>query len=220
MSQPFDVGGYMFTMKTNLGLLLITFSAATAWSGPNEPHACCAVAPAAGAATASNTLPGESLYHLEASWTNQRGEPVTLADFAGEPVVITMLFSHCAYACPRTLVDLKNVRAALPAAMRERVRFVIVSIDPARDTPERLRAWATEQQLDVNWTLLQGDADAVRELSVVLEIPFIPQVDGSFGHANRIVLLDHAGVVVTSIEGLGAAPQPIVDAVGRLSRDL
>lgn len=173
--------------------------------------ACCA-------SGAPASLPDESTYNLTATWQNQMGEPVTLADFAGQPVIITMVFTHCAYACPRIIADLQAIRAALPGDARDDVRFVLASFDTARDTPERLHSWAAEQKLGAGWTLLHGDADAVRALSVVLDIPFVPQPDGSFGHGNRIVLLNDRGVAVTALAGLGADPAPIVAAAASLSR--
>jgi protein SCO1/2 len=178
--------------------------------------ACCAAAKVEPASVATTPLPGDSLYQLAATWHDQDGRAVTLADFAGTPVVVTMVFTHCAYACPRIVADLKIIRAALPADLRNVVRFVLASFDTARDTPARLHEWAAEQQLGAGWTLLHGDTDAVRELSVLLDIPFVPQVDGSFGHGNRIVLLDARGVPVEAVEGLGAAPGPIVNAATRL----
>lgn len=178
--------------------------------------ACCTVAQPAGVPASREELPGESLYHLGATWLNQDGATTTLADFAGKPVIVTMVFTHCAYACPRIVADLKAIESALPASRRADVRFVLASFDTARDTPERLRAWATEQNLGANWTLLHGDANAVRELSVALNIPFAAQPDGGFGHGNRIVLLDTKGVALTALEGLGAEIGPLVQAVARL----
>jgi protein SCO1/2 len=168
-------------------------------------------------ADAPAALPGDSLYHLDAAWQDQEGRDVVLADLAGQPVIITMIFTHCAYACPRIVADVQAVRAALPQDVRDQVRVVLVSFDTVRDTPARLQAWAEEQRLDRAWTLLHGDADAVRELSVLLDIPYVPQVDGSFGHGNRIVLLNAKGVAVAAVDGLGAAPKPIVDAAVQLA---
>jgi protein SCO1 len=178
---------------------------------------CCMEPPAAGA-TGTAMVPDESIYQLNAPWQNQDGAPVKLADFAGTPVIVTMVFSHCTYACPRIVADLQSIRAALPEDVRDHVRFVLASFDTVRDTPARLHEWAAEHQLGAGWTLLHGGKDAVRELSVLLDIPFVPQPDGSFGHGNRIVLLDAHGVIVTSVEGLGAAPAAIVDGATALAR--
>lgn len=180
--------------------------------------ACCCAAETTASPAAAAALPDESLYHLGATWQDQDGRAVTLADFAGEPVVVTMVFTHCAYACPRIVADLKALRAALPAEVRDRVRLVLASFDTARDTPARLHEWAATQELGAGWTLLHGDADAVRELSVLLDIAYVQQTDGSFGHGNRIVLLDGRGVPVSALDGLGAAPAPLLAAAATLAQ--
>jgi protein SCO1/2 len=200
-------------MKSFHAFTLALTAAATLTISSSAEDSCCRAAATPAAAAA---LPDESLYHLAATWQDQDGKSVTLADFAGAPVVITMMFTHCAYACPRIVADLKNLRAALPAGVRDQARFVLASFDTARDTPARLHAWAASQELGDGWTLLHGDTAAVRELSVLLDIPFVPQPDGSFGHGNRLVLLDAGGVAVAAVEGLGAQPGPIVSAVTAL----
>ena len=47
-------------------------------------------------------------------------------------------FTHCPDVCPTTLARLAGVQRRLPEAIRPRVRFMLVSVDPMRDTPERL----------------------------------------------------------------------------------
>lgn len=174
---------------------------------------CCHSAPAAAPAP---ELAESSIYHQPGDWVDQDNTPRRLADFAGAPVLISMVFTHCGYACPRTVEDIREVREALPPGVRERVRIVLASFDVARDTPERLRAWADLHGFDAGWTLLHGDEAAVRELAVLLDISFQAQPDGSFAHANRILLLDTGGVPVAAIDGLGASPGPIVEAARRL----
>lgn len=200
-------------MNTRTVLIPLLFAVAASLSA-EEP--CCCAAKVATTSAAPAALPDTSLYQLGARWQNQDGADVALADLAGAPVIITMVFSHCAYACPRIVADLKAIRAALPAATRDHVRFVLASFDSTRDTPARLHEWAAEQNLGAGWTLLHGDENAVRELSVLLDIPYVPQPDGSFAHGNRIVLLDRHGVAVTAIEGLGAPSAPLVEAVAAL----
>ncbi len=174
---------------------------------------CC---PSTPAAAPDCVLPGASVYHQEGAWVDQDNSPRTLADFAGSPVLISMVFTHCGYACPRTVEDIREVRAALPPGIRERVRIVLASFDVARDTPERLREWAEIHDFDAGWTLLHGDETTVRELAVLLDIAYQAQPDGSFAHANRILMLDTNGVPVAAVDGLGASPAPIVEAAARL----
>jgi protein SCO1/2 len=178
----------------------------------------CCPAPVA-PAEESGGPPDASLYHLDATWHDQDGVAVKLADLSGSPVIMTMVFTNCAFACPRIVADLRAIQDALPADVRAKARFVLASFDTARDTPERLREWAAENRFGPEWTLLHGDADAVRELSVLLDIAYLPQPDGSFAHGNRIVLLDARGVPAAAVEGLGAKPDTIAHATTALVRN-
>jgi protein SCO1/2 len=69
------------------------------------------------------------------------GKTRTLADFKGKVTVVFFGYTHCPDVCPTTLADFAHVRRELgPRA--ERVRFVFVTVDPARDTPADVMRYA------------------------------------------------------------------------------
>lgn len=168
---------------------------------------CCAAAPESASARgleASGTLTGESIYALKSQWKDQTGRRLQLGDLAGRPRVLAMVFTHCEYACPRILAELRELEAALAAAPEDGPGFVLVSFDSARDDPATLAAYAEAQGLDPRrWTLLHGDAASVRELSVVLDVAYRADADGGFSHASVISVLDAAGRLVHEKRGLG-----------------
>jgi protein SCO1/2 len=69
--------------------------------------------------------------------TDQHGEPFCLADRRGAPLLLFFGFVHCPQACPATLSGWSRVRSLL-GERGERVCFAFVTVDPRRDTPERL----------------------------------------------------------------------------------
>ncbi len=159
-------------------------------------------------------LPGTSIYQLDSSWTDQAGRPTRLADLRGHPVVMAMVFTHCRYACPRMVGQMKRVEASLRAAERAKVRFVLVSLDPARDTPPVLAAFARRSKLDLaRWTLLRGDAGAVRELSVALGVRYKYGESGDIAHANLLTVTDADGTITHQLEGLGGEVDSVVGAL-------
>jgi len=102
------------------------------------------------------------------------------------------------------LGELKAMEAALSPDEREGVGFVLVSIDPRRDTPERLREFAASTRLDpARWTLLTGDEEGVRELAALLGIRYRPEGETEFSHSNAYLVLDAEGRVVHRHDGLG-----------------
>ena len=85
-----------------------------------------------------------------------------------------------------------------------------------RDTPDRLAAFAKERKLDPSrWTLLNGDADAVRDLAVALDFKY-QQVEKDFAHSNLIAVLDQNGKPVHRLETLDGDIAPVVAAVRKL----
>ena len=68
--------------------------------------------------------------------------PLTEADLRGQAVLLLFGFTSCPDICPTSLARLAAVRDGLPEPLAERVRIVFVSVDPARDTPQRLQAYA------------------------------------------------------------------------------
>lgn len=172
-----------------------------------DPHAGHAAPPPPAAEISSH-----SVYHLPSEWLDQEGARRTLGSLGGRVQVVAMAYTSCAYACPRLLLDMKRIEGELgPDAD---VGFVLVSIDPARDTPARLAEYATGARLDpARWTLLTGDDDAVLELAAVLGVQYREAAPGEFVHSNLLTVLDADGTPVHRQEGLGADPAATLRAI-------
>jgi protein SCO1/2 len=87
--------------------------------------------------------------------TDQHGAPFTLADLHGKVVVIFPFLTDCHEICPLTTAAFLQMQAAIDAAsLADRVALVEITVDPGRDTPERLAAYA--KLASANWTMLTG----------------------------------------------------------------
>ncbi|HEY1025264.1 MAG TPA: SCO family protein [Sphingobacteriaceae bacterium] len=159
---------------------------------------------------------GESLYQLEGEWHSQNGDTLQLAELNGKIPVVSMIFTRCGFACPRIVADIKNIEKQIPAEKKDSVVFVLVSFDSERDNPDKLKEFATEMKLDDKWILLHGGEQEVRELSMLLNVKYKKQPDGSFAHSNGITLLDANGAIAAHVEGLGTDPEPIVSKMKEL----
>jgi protein SCO1 len=157
---------------------------------------------------------GFSIYHATSTWTDQNGQRRPLDSLAGRFQVVAMVYTSCGDACPRMLLDMKRIEGELPAELRDRVGFVIVTLDPERDTPERLAEYARGARLDdARWTLLHGDPGDILELAALLGVQYRAMGDGDFLHSNLLTVLDPAGQVVHRQVGLGADPGPSLQAI-------
>ncbi len=152
-----------------------------------------------------------SLYVLRSKWTNQNGDRISLSDLGGKIRVVAMFYSRCPYACPMTINDMKKIEASIPSDLREQVGFVLVSFDPAQDTPQTLREMADSLGLDGGrWTLLTGSTRDDRTLAALLGVEFEKKADGTFMHSTQITVLNSTGGIVYKHFGLN---QPIDDVV-------
>ncbi|HSM07225.1 MAG TPA: SCO family protein [Longimicrobiales bacterium] len=164
-----------------------------------------------GRAAAPQAPSGRSVYVLPGEWRDQSGASLTLAALAGRPRVVAFVYTSCAHACPRIVARMKQIETQ---AARSGIGLVLVSIDPERDTPERLARYAESMRMDPErWTLLNGPDHRILELSVLLDVPWFATGDGEFGHANVLTLLDRDGVVRARVEGLESELTPILDAL-------
>ena len=127
---------------------------------------------------------------------------------------MALFFTHCEFACPILVHDLHRIEAALPPGARDNVDFLLVSIDPARDTPARLRQFRSEKSLgNRHWTLLTGSEDDVRELAALLGVSYQRDARGQYAHSNLITLLGPGGEIITQLQGLN---QSIDDFITRI----
>jgi len=189
-----------------LAATLLAFGALASGCRPSADDASAGDAAARDTAAPAAAAPaaGYSLYDLPSVWRDQRGDTLRLPALAGKVRVLAMVYTSCQATCPLIVADLKRVERSLPADRRSDVGFVLVSLDPARDTPGRLAEWAEQTQLDpARWTLLSGDDEAVRELAATLDVRYQAQPDGELAHTNALTVLDATGAVAHRQLGLG-----------------
>ena len=75
------------------------------------------------------------------SLVDQDGQPFRREDFEGWWTLVFFGFTHCPDVCPSTLYDLQQVNAALGEDNGAPHRVLFVSVDPERDTPERIKEY-------------------------------------------------------------------------------
>ncbi len=130
---------------------------------------------------------------------------------------MAMVYTSCAFACPRTLADLQRIEKGLTRFATEDFRIVLVSIDPVRDTPAQLAKFTAEHDLDQNrWTLLTAPEETTQELAAVLNVKYRKALNGEFAHSNLITVLNAQGEIVHQQQGLGAAPEETITVMKSL----
>lgn len=167
------------------------------------------LAPMSAYSAAPPALPGDSVYQLPATLTDASGRTIAWKELRGTPRVATMFYTSCKYICPLVVDSLRAVERKLTPAERAQIGFVLISMDPARDTPEALSQVVAERKLDTaRWTLLQPRAEDLRGIAGLLGIRYRSLADGEFNHSTALVLLDAEGRVLARSEQLGADGDP------------
>lgn len=136
------------------------------------------------------------------SLTDQRGNGVKLADLRGKAVALTFLYTSCPDVCPVVTGLFGEAYDKLGDA-RRKAAFVAVSVDPERDTPERVGQYLEAQRLQDKLLFLTGgraEMEAVWAAYMVVVIKEKPQPgpDGKDGfyyvtHSNLVHLIDAEG---------------------------
>ena len=128
------------------------------------------------------------------SLTEASGRAVSRQDLAGGPWVADLVFTSCSGICP-TMTSAMS-RLVANSADLPQVRFVSISVDPERDTPETLTAYAERFKADrKRWLFLTGEQAAIRSLATEgLKLPLADgdpaQGEDPILHSQRFVLID------------------------------
>jgi protein SCO1/2 len=122
------------------------------------------------------------------------GAPRTQADFAGKVVVVTFGFTRCPDVCPTSLAALAAAVGAL-GEDRKRVRGVLITVDPERDTPALLAKYVTA--FEPTFLGLTGDPAATRRAARAFKVFYqkVPtsKEDYTMDHSTGYYVIDRKG---------------------------
>ncbi len=158
-------------------------------------------------AASGETLPDDSVYHLDGTWQDQNGTSLRLPDLSGRPRLLSFVYTYCEHTCPTIVARLKDTVSELGDQAPAGLQITLVSLDPERDTPQRMNAWMTERGLDPRqWRMLHGSPDDVRGFAAMIGVRYRPMGDSDIAHSNMITVLDHDGVIRYQSQGLNDDP--------------
>jgi protein SCO1/2 len=161
-----------------------------------------------------------SIYQVGSVWTTATEQPLRLGHLQGKVQVLAMVYTTCESACPIIVSLMQLLEASLPPELRPDVGFVLVTFDPARDTPPVLSAYSARMGLDPSsWLLLCGPPEDVLELATLLGIKYKRDQSGGFIHSNVITMLNRAGEIVHRHEGLQQDMASTLEAIRRAAQD-
>jgi protein SCO1/2 len=131
---------------------------------------------------------------------DQDGRPFAFGSLRGREVAAFFGYTHCPDVCPTVLATLALVQRRLPPGARFQVVFV--TVDPARDSPARVKRFV--EAFDPRFIGVTGDPAALAPLYRSFKIwsAKVPNPDGAgylLAHESGIALLDARGAVRTTL---------------------
>lgn len=161
----------------------------------------------------------DSIFNINDVWTSSEGKPVQLSQLNGKPTVIAMVYTSCQYVCPMIVSDMQRIEKSLSKAENSKVNYAVFSFDPERDTPAKLKEFASAHKISPdNWTLATSNATSVRKLAVVLGIKYKKDKSGDFDHDAVIAILDSDGVIKYQQNSVGKNMDEATAALKKLMR--
>lgn len=152
-----------------------------------------------------------------------KGNSVSLADLRGKVVVLHFIYASCPDVCPLHAEKIAEIQEMVNITpMKDRVEFITVTTDPARDGPEVLEGYGQAHGLDpVNWTFLTSGPskpeDTTRKLAEQFGHSFTKSDDGFQTHSVVTHLIDQNGEWVANFHGLGFEPTNLVMFINGLT---
>jgi protein SCO1/2 len=147
---------------------------------------------------------------------DQDRRPVALSDLRGKLVVLDFVFTHCPGPCPILTGAHVELQRSLAPELRARTRLVSISLDPERDTPEVLRAWALARGADLSdWSFLTGPEDEVRAVVESYGVGTTRGPQGELEHLVATFLIDAEGRIAERWIGLEHEPAELARALAR-----
>ncbi len=129
------------------------------------------------------------------SLTERNGSAVGLAQLRGKIWIADFIYTTCPDTCPLQTAMMAKLQGQY--AGNSEIRFVSFTVDPERDTPQALTAYADKYQADVaRWYFLTGQRDRITRLIqqgfhlAVATVPMEAEPNGMIPHSPRFVLVD------------------------------
>lgn len=135
-------------------------------------------------------------------FTRTDGSTVSLADYTGKPLLISLIFTSCHHVCPITTKRLAEAVGAAREVMEEGAfNVVTIGFDTPKDTPDAMRMFATQQSVhDSHWDFLSADAATIERLTTELGFIYYRSPRG-FDHITQVSVIERGGTVYRQVYG-------------------
>ena len=110
--------------------------------------------------------------------------------------ILFLGFASCPDMCPMTMKKMAMADSNLPEEISSKVNFRMISVDPDRDTPEKMQEYASA--FNPNFSGITGDIEVIYKLATDLTLPFVPVIGSDvtnydMDHSMNLAVIDPNG---------------------------
>ena len=150
---------------------------------------------------------------------NQDVQPVSLQDYTGRVVVMDFIYTSCTTTCPLLTATFKALQDGLGDALGKDVVLMSITVDPANDRPDVLKAFGEKWGADFDgWVFLTGDPVAIDSVAAQYAV-YVERTGSGIAHTETILMIDGHGQIRSAF-GLRADPDAILDKIYQLIHGL
>jgi protein SCO1/2 len=140
----------------------------------------------------------------------------------GKVVAINFIFTHCTTICPPLAATFGKLRKLLGDRAGRDVHLISISVDPANDTPARLKAWSEKFGPGPGWTLVTGTREDMTRLLKALgaytasvnDHPPLVLIGNGRGQWTRAYGLAPPAKLIVAIDEMAALKAPAEEKEG------
>ncbi len=141
--------------------------------------------------------------------TDQNGKPVSLAQFHGEPVVITFMYTHCPDECPANANKLHTAMQML-GNQSHNVGILVVSTDPKGDTLATATSFTDKHDMQNYWHYLIGSQQQLSPVWSAYNM-YASDTNGVVQHSIGVYIIDKQGRERAYLDNTFTASQVATD---------
>lgn len=136
------------------------------------------------------------------TFLDRSGRKVRLSDYRGKPLIISLIYTQCPFACATTTRNLSALKLSRDALGADSFGVLTIGFDTANDTPEAMDDFAKRMDVSLpGWEFVSADPETIRKLSKDLGFVFFPSPEGGFDHITQTTFVDAKGKVNLQVYG-------------------
>ncbi len=165
----------------------------------------------------SKELPNESIYNLKSILYEYNGNSTDISCLQGKVQIFSMIYTNCKTVCPIIISNMKSLEKIIPEDIAKNVGFVLISLDPERDSISSLNKFFDDKKFTKDkWRLFKTSKEETLKIALTAGIKYKKEKNNEYTHSNLIIVLDRDGVIKFHHQGLDKNYENLIKIIKKL----